>query len=87
MIFVCLWRIYVIGRNATNAYSRLICYGLFWYLLFHVLVNLGGVLGIIPLTGVPLPFLSYGGSFMLCTIMALAIVQRVNIETRLEKDK
>ena len=87
MIFICLWRIYVISRNATDAYSRLMCYGIFWYLLLHVLVNLGGVLGLIPLTGVPLPFLSYGGSFMICTIMALSIVQRVNIETRLEKDK
>ena len=86
-IFICLWRIYVISRNATNPYSRLICYGIFWYLLLHVVINLGGIFGLIPLTGVPLPFLSYGGSFMLCTIMALAIVQRVNIETRIEKDK
>ncbi len=87
LIFVCLWRIYVISRNATSPYTRLICYGIFWYILLHVIINLGGVFGLIPLTGVPLPFLSYGGSFMLCMIMALSIVQRVNIETRIEKDK
>lgn len=87
LIFVCLWRIYLISRNATNAYSRLMCYGIFWYLLLHIGINLGGVFGLIPLTGVPLPFLSYGGSFMICTIMSLSIVQRVNIETRIEKDK
>ena len=40
-----------------------------------------------PLTGVPLPFLSYGGSFMICTIMALSIVQKVNIETRLATEE
>ena len=87
LIFVCLWRIYVISRNATDPYGRLICYGVFWYLLLHVIVNLGGIFGLIPLTGVPLPFLSYGGSFMICTIMALSIVQKVNIETKIENEK
>ena len=87
VMFICLWRIYLIGRNAPDPYGRLVCYGVFWYLLLHVIINLGGVFGLIPLTGVPLPFLSYGGSFMICTIMALSIVQRINIETRIEKDK
>ena len=87
VMFICLWRIYLIGRNAPDPYGRLVCYGVFWYLLLHVVINLGGVFGLIPLTGVPLPFLSYGGSFMICTIMALSIVQRINIETRIEKDK
>ena len=86
-IFICLWRIYVISRNATNPFGRLTCYGVFWYLLLHVVINLGGVFGLIPLTGVPLPFLSYGGSFMICTIMALSIVQKVNIETKLEQER
>ena len=87
VMFICLWRIYLIGRNAPDPYGRLVCYGVFWYLLLHVVINLGGVFGLIPLTGVPLPFLSYGGSFMICTIMALSIVQRINIETRIEIDK
>ena len=87
VMFICLWRIYLIGRNAPDPYGRLVCYGVFWYLLLHVIINLGGVFGLIPLTGVPLPFLSYGGSFMICTIMALSIVQRINIETRIEIDK
>ena len=87
VMFICLWRIYLIGRNAPDPYGRLVCYGVFWYLLLHVIINLGGVFGLIPLTGVPLPFLSYGGSFMICTIMAISIVQRINIETRIEKDK
>ena len=53
--------------------------------MLHIFVNLGGVLGIIPLTGVPLPFLSYGGSYCLCTIVSFAIVQRINIENQIEK--
>ncbi len=87
LMFVCLWRIYVIGKRANNAYKRLICYGIFWYILIHILINLLGVIGIIPLTGVPLPFLSYGGSFLICLIASLGIVQRINIETMYEKNK
>ena len=56
------------------------CYGIFWYLLLHIIINLGGILGLIPLTGVPLPFLSYGGSFTMCLVVALTIVQRIAIE-------
>ena len=48
-------------------------------------INLLGIMGLLPLTGVPLPFLSYGGSFTLSLIIALSIVQRVAIETRLKK--
>ena len=60
----------------------MICYGIGVYLLLHIFINLGGVLGIIPLTGVPLPFLSYGGSFCVTVICSLAVVQRINIENK-----
>ena len=50
------------------------------YIFLHVVVNLTGVLGLLPLTGVPLPFLSYGGSFALTLSISLAIVQRISIE-------
>ncbi len=39
-----------------------------------------GIMGMIPMTGVPLPFMSYGGSFTLCLIVALSLVQRVSID-------
>ena len=42
-----------------------------------------GLFGLIPLTGVPLPFMSYGGSFTICLVAALTIVQRVNIENKI----
>ena len=48
----------------------------------HIAINLGGLFGLIPLTGVPLPFLSYGGSFTLSLLVSLAIVQRISIETK-----
>ena len=82
MMFVVLWRIFLIGKRATTDRGRLLCYGIFWYILFHIIINLGGATGLIPLTGVPLPFLSYGGSFLICLVVSLTIVQRVAIETK-----
>ena len=84
MMLIVLWRIFLIAKHATTDRGRLMCVGVFWYILIHIVVNLGGVMGIIPLTGVPLPFLSYGGSFLICLVIALTIVQRVNIETRID---
>ncbi len=82
LLFMVLWRIFLIGKRANTDRGRLLCYGIFWYLLFHTIINLGGATGLIPLTGVPLPFLSYGGSFLVCLVVSLTIVQRVAIETK-----
>lgn len=82
LMFVVLWRIFIISKHASTERGKLMCYGIFWYILLHIIVNLGGVLGLIPLTGVPLPFLSYGGSFLICLVISLTIVQRVAIETK-----
>ena len=51
----------------------------------HIFLNLGGLFGLIPLTGVPLPFLSYGGSFTISLMVSLAMVQRISVETKREK--
>lgn len=83
-----MYIIFLIFRVASSSYNlqnSIICYGIGINIMLHIFVNLGGVLGIIPLTGVPLPFLSYGGSFCLTTICSLAVVQRIHIENREEK--
>jgi cell division protein FtsW (lipid II flippase) len=59
---------------------------MFTYFAVHIIVNILGVLGLIPLTGVPLPFLSYGGSFCMTLIGAFAVVQRIYIENQIEKN-
>jgi cell division protein FtsW len=74
-------RIMHIASKASTMRGRYIALGVGVYIFFHILINMGGLFGLIPLTGVPLPFLSYGGSFTLSLIAALAMVQRVNIET------
>ena len=80
-----LYRIIKIAKRATNIRNSLICYGVFVYLLSHIMINLLGVTGVIPLTGVPLPFLSYGGSYAICLMIVLGLVQRVSIETNKPK--
>ncbi|MCI6847994.1 MAG: FtsW/RodA/SpoVE family cell cycle protein [Erysipelotrichaceae bacterium] len=76
-----LYRILNIAKKATNLGNSIIAYGVFAYLLLHISINLIGVMGIGPLTGVPLPFLSYGGSYMLTLLFAMGLVQRVHYET------
>lgn len=77
-----LKRIFEISANAVNLKGRYISLGVGVYIFIHIFLNLGGLFALIPLTGVPLPFLSYGGSYALSLVIALAIVQRVHIETK-----
>ena len=83
--FIMMIIILTIAKNAITLRNSIITYGIFAYLLLHILINLLGVLGLIPLTGVPLPLLSYGGSYNIIVLAALGIVQRVNIENKNDK--
>lgn len=84
---VLLSRIFSISAKASTLRGRYICLGVGCYIFAHIFINLGGMFGVIPLTGVPLPFLSYGGSFVLSLIISLTLVQRVCIETKNQKIK
>ena len=84
---IVLWRILIISSKSNTLRGRYMCLGIASYIFVHIFVNLGGMLGLIPLTGVPLPFLSYGGSFVMSLIAALAIVQRVCVESKNQKEK
>ena len=84
-IFI-LYRILLIGRNSLTNRGATMCYGVAIYLFLHIAVNLLGIFGLIPMTGVPLPFMSYGGSFTICLIAALTIVQRVSVENGRAKE-
>ncbi len=82
-----LYRILKIGRESYTNAGAMICFGVAAYIAIHIVVNLMGLFGLIPMTGVPLPFMSYGGSFTICLIAALTIVQRVNVENNLQKEE
>ncbi len=81
-----LYRILKIARSASSLSGSIMAYGTFAFLLLHLLINLLGILALIPLTGVPVPFLSYGGSFYINVIFTLFLTQRVQIETNQAKE-
>lgn len=82
---IILYRILNLATYATSISGRFICLGVATYIFLHIFINLGGLFGIIPLTGVPLPFLTYGGSFLVSLLVSLSLVQRVHIDTKRTK--
>ncbi len=72
-----VWRLLVIAANARDRYGALIATGMAAMIVFHVFVNIGMTMGIMPVTGLPLPFLSAGGSFFLAMTLGLGIANSV----------
>lgn len=84
LYIIVLYRILRIGHNSYNNRNSAMCYGVAVYLFCHIAVNILGIFGLMPMTGVPLPFMSYGGSFTICLVAALTLVQRVSVETGIQ---
>lgn len=72
-----LWRLLVISTNARDRFGALIAAGVAAMVMFHVFVNIGMTVGIMPVTGLPLPFVSQGGSFYMAMTLALGITNSV----------
>lgn len=87
LFYVLVSRILKIAKKASTIRGRYISYGVAVYFMLHMIFNLGGLLGILPLTGVPLPLISYGGSFTISFLCSIALVQRINIEANSHKIK
>src|SRR2546423_12717712 len=75
----CLMRI---ARRATDAFSSLCVFGIASMLFTHIVENVGMTVNLLPITGIPLPFFSYGGSFLLSCSAAVGIALRVAWESR-----
>ena len=71
-----------VAERANDSYSSLIAFGLASSWLVHVIVNVGMTLNLMPITGIPLPFFSYGGSFMLACWLSIGILVRISMEGR-----
>jgi rod shape determining protein RodA len=78
-----IWRTLRILMTAKNLYGTLIAGGILAMLMFQVFVNVGMTIGIMPITGVPLPLMSYGGSSVLVTFIAIGLLQSIHIQARL----
>jgi rod shape determining protein RodA len=77
-----IWRALRILTMAKNLYGALIVGGITAMLMFQVFVNVGMTIGIMPITGVPLPLMSYGGSSVIVTFMAIGLLQSVHSQAR-----
>lgn len=82
---ILLYRLLKIAKEAYNLRNSILAYGTFWYFTFHIIINLCGMLSILPLTGVPLPLMSYGGSSTINFVAMIFISQRVAIENKITK--
>ena len=80
-----LWRLLVSGWRSKDPFGMMFASGLASMILFQLIVNLGMVVGIMPITGIPLPFVSHGGASLISLAVGLGIVQSINIrQTRAE---
>lgn len=84
LYFLLLYRIHQMAENAKTDYARVFGYGVFSFFFFHIMINVGMTIGLLPAVGIPLPFFSYGGSSMLSFSMMIFILinhysYRVNI--------
>lgn len=75
-------RVIRIAERASDSFSSLVAFGLLGSWFVHVVVNIGMTLNLLPITGIPLPFFSYGGSFMLASWLAIGILVRIASEGR-----
>jgi len=80
-----IWRALRIVTLSKNSYGILVAGGIAVELLFQVFVNVGMNLGIMPITGIPLPMMSYGGSSVLATFLAVGVLQSIHVQARLSR--
>ena len=77
-----IWRALRTLTMAKNFYGALVAAGITAMLMFQVFVNVGMTIGIMPITGIPLPLMSYGGSSVLTTLMAIGVLQSIHAQAR-----
>ena len=77
--FLFIWRALVVAKNARDRFGSLVAMGIATMFAFYAIINLGMVMGLMPVTGLPLLFLSYGGSSMLSSMFAVGILISIHI--------
>ena len=82
LYLIILMRAFSIARRANDPYGRLVATGITAWFAFQIFENIGMTLGLMPMTGVPLPFLSYGGSSMFATLIGFGLLQNVHARHR-----
>jgi rod shape determining protein RodA len=82
LLGVIAWRLLHAAGQSRDVFGRLVCTGLFSFVAFSVFQNAGMTMGIMPITGIPLPFVSYGGTAVLCFFVAIGLALSVGARRR-----
>ncbi|MCX7757064.1 MAG: rod shape-determining protein RodA [candidate division WOR-3 bacterium] len=83
LYFFLLYQIYKIAQKTQNEFARLVAIGIFLVFSYQIIVNIGMVLGLLPITGIALPFLSYGGSSLIVSYLMIGLAIRIYKENQL----
>lgn len=81
-LFLLIYRCFKTAQKADNAFGRYICVGVGSMMLFHVFENVGMCIGLMPVTGIPLPFISYGGTSVAVNMIAIGLVLSVSYHNK-----
>ena len=87
LFFFLVWRILHVATISRDRFGVLIAVGVATVLLFHVFVNVGMTMGIMPVTGIPLPFISYGRSSLVVSVLSLGLLQSIAMHSKAEASK
>lgn len=82
LFMIILMRAFSIARRTHDLFGKMVCVGVISWFSFQIFENIGMTMGLMPMTGVPLPFLSYGGSSMFATMIGIGLLQNVYQRTR-----
>ncbi len=87
LFFFLIWRILHVATISRDRFGVLIAVGVATVFLFHVFVNVGMTMGIMPVTGIPLPFISYGRSSLVVSVLSLGLLQSIAMHSKAEASK
>ena len=82
LYIIILMRAFAIARRSSDPYGQMVCTGVIAWFAFQTFENVGMCMGLVPMTGVPLPFISYGGSSMFANLVGFGLLQNVHVRTR-----
>jgi cell division protein FtsW len=83
LFLIFAWQGFKIAKNVNNEFLRLVAIGITSWITIQAFINIGAMIGILPLTGIPLPFLSYGGSALICELAASGLLLNISKQKHL----
>ena len=81
LFLIFAWRVFKISKKTADKFCRLTALGIGFWIIIQAFINIGSMAGILPLTGIPLPFVSYGGSAMVAELIGLGVLLNISKQT------